>query len=81
MESLLFLDFLKDPQYCSKHHSLTECSTTNDLNAMLPESLCGARGLGVMTLLLQSEDRRFNSCRAHHSNPPFVSVNSQEGLL
>ena len=26
----------------------------------------GARGLGVMTSLLQSEDHRFNSGRAHH---------------
>ena len=39
-------------------------TTIEDLNALLfgPP---GVRGLGVMTSLLQSEDRRFNSCRTH----------------
>nr|AIE95602.1 hypothetical protein [uncultured marine group II/III euryarchaeote AD1000_68_A11] len=41
-----------------------------DLNTT-PLRPLGARGLGVMTSLLQSEDHRFNSGRAHQLEPQF----------
>ncbi len=59
------------------------CEASSRLSRVLRSSGCRARGLGVMTSPSHGEDRRFNSCRAHHLslNPSCRAPSSATALI